>query len=636
MEIQQITVDDPNKKFDQVLIDNNFNGVIPANTIVNKRRPSFGATYSELQAERQSIIIEPFITVIEVKKVSEFSERIFVVMKGVSSNDMLDFLKTSDVKFKKIITTPESFVKVIRALKTFDTNYRDNYFLLIDECEKLIQSASFRKRIFEPIDEFFTFKNKAMVSSTPKIPSHPEFIKQNFKILDFKPSFIYQKDIKIRITNNIRTSLRHEVSLIRLKDKINPIFLFTNCRRSILYFTRLEETQDDFKVFCAEDLDQKFFKINYTPNVEYSVQEQQYALNNAFTSRFFPGVDMWLNGKPHVILLTNLPYVPHSIIDPETDAIQAQGRARNGISSITHITNLYYGQTHLSDYEQELDTEKELYFVNRLNELKNKAHLKQAVEVILSVIDKQHISKAFNEDGTVSSFSKDHYTLTKALKNIYCSKETLLASYIKSGFFIPKLTVVQHIFSDADELSIEKLDGTKRSQEIVGQLERLFTGFDEVYNEIGEKEYFIQLTRLKEQDELLYKAYVCLGYDFIVKVKYDKKKIKEAMFEVEKLNKDNYFLMVDKIILTFKLHSKHYSRNIKLKLQEIYDEFNYQKGAGVIHIAKASDITNYFECKLINGKVKDNDEGKYGSYYRLHAPKDKLSEKLNYMVAVNK
>ena len=87
--------------------------------------------------------------------------------------------------------------------------------------------------------------------------------------------------------------------------------------------------------------------------------------------------------------------------------------------------------------------------------------------------------------------------------------------------------------------------------------------------------------------------------------------------------------MIDKIITTFPLQVKLYSDDIKEKLQSIYTEFNYQKKPGVIYKAKGADITDYFECKLHNGKQQI--DGAYKSWYKLFSSKYKMSSDLQYL-----
>jgi hypothetical protein len=295
----------------EILNNHGYNGLIPSNCILDKTIPGIGATHGEIvDKTRNSIIIEPHKPVIEVKA-DTFQEQLCPVMEGVTEKHILEYLE-SDVQPKKIISTPESFFKVIKALAKFDPDYRKNFFLLLDECEKLVQDSLFRKKMIDPLTEFFLFENKALVSATPLIFSAKEF--QCFQHIKVIPTYDYQKDLLLLITNNIKTACRN---LITIKEKDNrPFLIFTNCKRTILHLVKQEGIKDDYKVHCAEDLNTRFFKDQQIENVSYSVKEQKYAKFNFFTSRFFSAVDMFLDVEPHVLIITNVPETRHSLIEP--------------------------------------------------------------------------------------------------------------------------------------------------------------------------------------------------------------------------------------------------------------------------------------------------------------------------------
>jgi hypothetical protein len=623
---------DPKYYLTNILKDYGYNGQLPTNTIINKRRPSIGATYNELHAHRHSIIIEPYITVIEVKK-KNMGDKICAVIKDFDPLEIEAYLENINVEFKKIVTTPESFNKVIRALKEYDRHYRKTFFLLIDECDKLIQHALFRNKVFSPMEEFFKFDGKAMVSATPIVPSHPEFEIQGFTYLDLKPTFDYKKYIKLIVTNNIRASLRNTIKLLKLKNDGKPVFLFTNCKRTILYFTRLEHVKPNFRVFCAEDLIENFFLKNGVLNVNSSVVHQKYADYNAFTSRFFAAVDMHPHDYAHIIIVTNLPFVPHSIVDPATDTIQICGRDRKQAQdslkqhgTITHITNLYPKEM----IGEDVDTKCELYFIDRLKDLATKASNANIKTFIENEIDKQLIAQTLKEDGTIESFLKDNYDFVKYSKRLYQSGNALLNVYNESDYFKPTMINVRHEFSDSDELILIKSKGGKQKNKVfIAQLHRLLNSYEAYADNLDEFTY--HLKRLEEEDVFLFNAYHQLGYAEIESLNFSKNHIKDEIFKRKQAEPDNYFLMVDKILATFKLNIKHYVDSIKDKLQSIYMEFQFEKNAGEIYVAKGSDIEKYFICKRANDKKQI--DGKYKSYYRLLAPVDKISSDLNFLMA---
>lgn len=84
---------------------------------------------------------------------------------------------------------------------------------------------------------------------------------------------------------------------------------------------------------------------------------------NIFTSRFYSAVDIYLDRKPHVIVLSDVIRAPYSITDPLTEIIQAIGRFRNGIAKAYHIANTSDRLQCLSreELEYRLENEESVY-----------------------------------------------------------------------------------------------------------------------------------------------------------------------------------------------------------------------------------------------------------------------------------
>lgn len=89
---------------------------IPTNTILYKKLTGLGATYGELKAHRNSIIIEPNKPVIsgKCKDPKHGKDNLFGVFDGVYADDIVAYMERSIKQSKhfKILTTPESFHKV--------------------------------------------------------------------------------------------------------------------------------------------------------------------------------------------------------------------------------------------------------------------------------------------------------------------------------------------------------------------------------------------------------------------------------------------------------------------------------------------------------------------------------------------
>lgn len=397
---------DRNLKFDEILEKNKFGGLIPSNYFINKVRPIFGATHCELNALRNSIIIVGYISVMEVKQNDAEKYPICIVNGNIKDEEIIDYILDVQNSFNKIMVTPESFGRLINILKRIDKDYREKYFLLYDECEKLVQHGIFRPKLQLPLDEFFKFQRKTLITATPLIPSDPRFETERFRLLEFIPIFNYRKDLKLITTTNLRTSFRNQLKLYR--DN-RPVFIFTNCKKSILYGTQLEKIKSDYKVFCAEDLDKDFFQEEGVENVEYSVKHQQYAKYNFFTSRFFSAVDMYLprNVKPHIIILTDLPNGRHSIINPFTDAVQIQGRVRTGFQTITHITKLFQYRDELSDGEINGEVDFNIKLIKKVQQMGLDYKNVNVQNTVDALIDNNFCSSLINDDFSTNTYSLD-------------------------------------------------------------------------------------------------------------------------------------------------------------------------------------------------------------------------------------
>ena len=152
---------------------------IPSNVVLDKTLTGIGATYGELHSHRHSIIIEPNVPVIQQKTDEHKNLQPLAVYAKCTEARIKKYL-SSNVQYKKLLCTPESYKKIKKAAEHVGVNLYTDFFCLMDECEKFIQDVDYRKRISQPVNDFFQFNNKAMVSATPLKMRHPELQRQNF------------------------------------------------------------------------------------------------------------------------------------------------------------------------------------------------------------------------------------------------------------------------------------------------------------------------------------------------------------------------------------------------------------------------------------------------------------------------
>ena len=225
--------------------------MIPTNTIIlYKKLTGLGATYGELKAKRNSIIIEPNKPVIsgKCKDPKHKDDNLFGVFEGVYTDNIIAYIERSikQKKHFKILTTPESFYKVQEAFDEMEIDIRFNCFLLFDECHKIIKDVDFRSDIALPMDFFFECRQKALVSATPIEFTDPRFEEQNFQTITIVPTFDYAKEINLHATNNLLQSAKE------MLGRTEKCFIFCNSTDTIYALMQQLGLLDESAVFCSD------------------------------------------------------------------------------------------------------------------------------------------------------------------------------------------------------------------------------------------------------------------------------------------------------------------------------------------------------------------------------------------------
>ena len=166
---------------------------IPTDCILSKKIPGCGATTLELNTNRDSIIIVPNVPVI-LSKCSKYPN-LLGVYEGVVQHQVVEYLTNNAVR--KIMTTPESFCKVKSACEKLGVNIYTDFFLLMHECHQLIKYVDYRVDIVMPMNDFFSFNRKALVSATPLGFSDPRFEENLFYTIDIEADYDYRQEITV-------------------------------------------------------------------------------------------------------------------------------------------------------------------------------------------------------------------------------------------------------------------------------------------------------------------------------------------------------------------------------------------------------------------------------------------------------
>ncbi|CAM4306979.1 hypothetical protein SAMN06265348_110261 [Pedobacter westerhofensis] len=559
----------------------------PSNYIIFKTLTNIGATHGEIKVYNwlNSIIVEPNVPVI-VGKESELDidgNLVYPDMLGVynvvSKAAVIRYLKNNTTP-KKIVCTPEAFESKVKPaileVEGFDL-YKD-FFLLLDESDKLTTETDYRAKIILPMEDFFKFDHKAMISATALTPSDPRFAENGFKILKVLPQYEHKKTINLVGTNNVISALNNVLE----SYPSNRFFIFVNSADLIYAITKSLDIMDQSKAFCADQSVRKLQKMGMN-NVSNRLGD--FMRFNFITSRFFSAVDINVTDKPVVIVVTNVYLAPHSIVDPYTDVVQIAGRLRNGITGLVHITNFNPN----IKYEERDVALKDIYdgyeeycqMVNRLGQVTTdggKVALIQATQRV-------DVKKFVNDQHEVLPYMVDNHIYEQQVLSYYRDFAQLKAAYdaVKTLNFTFKF--IQFSASDAQLYNLSRALGRSNVIRCVAEILHSY----DVEPEPGVITFRWGDTKADvERDHPdIVKDYNAIGgYDVMLKLNFDQAKITREIKKIKKERELDNPAMVKEIKSWYKPNDEPTATGFKARLRTIYKEYGVTKPASGTHILR--------------------------------------------------
>lgn len=563
---------------------------IPTNTIFCKTLTGLGATYTEIKSKRHSIIVEPNVSTIESKESDpkHSGDNLCSVYGEKKVDSIIRYIIESKGKFMKFLTTPESFHKIKSAFEDLDMigNLYDDCFILFDECHKIIKDADYRKTIHLPLTDFFKFKKRAMVSATPIKLSDERF--NNFTLLTINPQFDFRQELKVIFTNHTLADFKEVIS--NLKGKTVCIFL--NSTEAIYSLMGSTNIMENSVVFCSDESVAKL--KTYKFNRAYSkFNVEKMAQFNFFTSRFYAGMDIIMNEKPDLILFSDLFLVSHTMLDPHTDIPQIIGRFRNGINSVTHITNSVSGHVYVSkeDILREIEILEYSYKRDKREyETTDKISDKRAYKRLM---DSSPFNQYLDYDGNKSYSAIDNYINDNLTKNLYLSADSLQKEYTSDEMLIRRFqtTLINHHYrvGESDRLAIKRKSSTISKRKVITAM------WDNFYPIESEVEWeFVEMCR--KEDPLIIEALELTSSEKVKATNYSASKLKELIRDSKRLSPQVTELVRD----NFHVGNKYTLSDIKTKLKEIFS----QCGLPTQGIT-AQTLHLYFKCVKTTIKGKD-------------------------------
>ena len=571
--------------------------LVPTKTILCKTLTGIGVTYAEIRSVRNSIIIEPNRPVIygKCRAPKHKNDNLFGVYEGIYTQDIVNYIIKSQDRNKKIkiLTTPESFYKVRTAFEQMGIDIRtDGYFLLFDECQKIVKDCGYRKNISLPMDFFFECQDKAMVSATP--PS--EFADsrfENFDILIIHPDFNYKKKITVCTTNNVLERTRQ--LLLQLDER--PVFFFVNSTDIILAMMEQLGLRDQSAVFCSADSVDKLKSQKFS-NAHENWEKKYMAKYNWMTSRFYNAMDIELNENPNVVMITDCYIADYTMIDPYMDAVQIIGRFRNGTSNIYHISNfderipvrdkrdiITWYQCNKKIYEQ----------IKTLKNIQTDPNCRDAYNDTMGVL----LYNRFLDDyGKEDAFKIDNYIHEELVRVMYHDYTRLYQGYNECGYFEVTTSNIAYRYGDYDRLKITNntLPIKDIRKRIVDQLEALKGDKTEMAMQFRDE--------LRHVDSFIVEAWEVLGKQTIEELNYNPKLIREKIILTLHEKKAKSSDVIRMVYNSFTPRRWYTSSFIKQELKRIHNSLGVPKSKAIT----AKDICQYFE---VTEKRKAKERGYY-------------------------
>jgi len=570
----------------------NPNGLIPINSIIDKGFfMGFGLTYSEFRALRHSFIAIPCTPTIDDKFEEHpdmFPLRVYGELTKEKMQEIKDYLLNDEIKYKKIVVTPESFWKVIEAADQIGKKQwlYDEFFCFLDEFHCYACDA-FRKDILTPFTYFWEFKKKAMGSATPYPFSDPRFKRLDYYKLRFNESL---GTVRIVHEDDTLAVLKYLLSHPELfPGKVHIFFGSVTATGKVVNDLSLTNV----RIFCS-DTDINFENLGGSGKYfRESIRGADFAKFNFYTGRYNEGCDLRDDASATMILVTDV-NIPHTMVGINYRGVQALGRLRLNAGQqphqMIHITNTKeVVKTDRSKIEENVIYCAEQH-IDQYNSF-NKLRINNGMQDILDM--GKFVEKVSDiEDGTaVISHNKiDQIVYAKALTLQYHDIETVHGVWQSCNrttevakFGLSKIKHARRPDQDINRDVIGKLLAYKQSPQLYpfGKAER-------------------DLKKLEDKHSILFQTYLIFGLEEVERLSYDNNKMKAALVARSNENQDAKLrkMVADKIKV-----GEYTKKEIKDILQIIYDTLEIKKPNGKREIANAKQLERLkmFEIEIFKG-----------------------------------
>jgi hypothetical protein len=307
---------------------------------------------------------------------------------------------------------------------------------------------------------------------------------------------------------------------------------------------------------------------------------------NFLTSRYYSALDIELEYKADVVMITEVIFAEHSILDPQTEAIQIAGRFRSGTKTITHIAN-FNSEINSKTPEQArsyMDGQQEVY--RQILKLKETMMGEGQQDAINQILNESKFAKYFRADGSYNWFMLDNYIQEERVMGLYKSSVTLTEGYaLVADHFDVNVIEKIYVITDGDKLKRQSAVSRKDEiKEVVSQLKRIQMRPDNLV--LGAEDFRNEL--IDNYPDVV-KAFDAIGEQGILDCGYLESRMKQALTKAQK-EELLYSTAVLKVVHEkFKIGIEYLEMYVISTLQDIYDRNGIKEKAHATHIKRYFD-----------------------------------------------
>lgn len=297
---------------------------LPSNCVLDKGRTGCGATTLAIMQQGNAIIAVPYVNLIRSKE-SQHGDMLLGVYEGTGRKEILEYAQSHGTH--KIMVTYDSLPKVIDTLESNGYDVLNDYQLVIDEWQVILNSYDFRPEAIQGLLKAADgFKDVVYMTATPVKPKYwPEEMKhlQRVKIR-------WQDERQLEL-HSVKTSspARLVAEFCRNRTDEYNLHIFVNSvtviSRTIKYAGLKPE---EVRIICSKNRESKATNQSKLGK-DYPIADITDAVKpyNFYTSTAFEGCDIY--DEKGIAVILNDGHIPHSLLPVDTLFFQIAGRLRD-------------------------------------------------------------------------------------------------------------------------------------------------------------------------------------------------------------------------------------------------------------------------------------------------------------------